>query len=122
MKILLVEDDSFFREFYSSKLKEKNIDVETAVDGEEGIVKLQSFIPDVLLLDIIMPKKDGFDVLKEMAQLQLLPQIPVLVFSTLGQENDVEKARLLGARGYVNKSFFDFDKLYERIIEISTNK
>ena len=64
-------------------------------------------------------KKDGFDVLKEMAQLGLLPKIPVLVFSTLGQEDDVEKARKLGARGYVNKSFFDFDALYARILEIS---
>jgi DNA-binding response OmpR family regulator len=118
MKILLVEDDTFFREFYSSKLKEKNIDVLTAADGEDGLGKIQSFAPDIVLLDIIMPKKDGFDVLKEMAQLQLLPRIPVLVFSTLGQEQDVEKARVLGAKGYVNKSFFDFDKLYARILEL----
>jgi two-component system, OmpR family, response regulator VicR len=119
MKILLVEDDTFFREFYSSKLREKNITIETASDGEEGLSKMQVFLPDLVLLDIIMPKKDGFDVLKEMAQLQLLPKIPVLVFSTLGQEKDVEKARVLGARGYVNKSFFDFDKLYARILELS---
>jgi len=119
MKILLVEDDTFFREFYASKLKEKNVEVEMAADGEEGIVKMQTFNPDLILLDIIMPKKDGFEVLKEMAQLQLLPQLPVLVFSTLGQENDVEKARVLGAKGYVNKSFFDFDKLYARILELA---
>lgn len=118
MKILLIEDDTFFREFYSSKLREKNLEVETAQDGEEGLLKLQSFIPDLVLLDIIMPKKDGFDVLAEMGQLKLLPKIPVLVFSTLGQEKDVERARQLGARGYVNKSFFDFDKLYSRILEL----
>jgi len=121
MKILLVEDDTFFREFYSSKLREKSITVETAADGDEGLSKIQAFLPDLVLLDIIMPKKDGFDVLKEMAGMQLLPKIPVLVFSTLGQENDVEKARKLGARGYVNKSFFDFDKLYARILELSKN-
>jgi len=119
MKILLVEDDNFFREFYSTKLREKNVEVETATDGEEGLQKLQIFMPDLVLLDIIMPKKDGFDVLSEMGQLQLIQKIPVLVFSTLGQESDVEKARLLGAKGYVNKSFFDFDKLYARIIEFS---
>jgi len=118
MKILLMEDDSFFREFYASKLQEKNIEVEKAADGEEGLEKLKEFIPDLVLLDIIMPKKDGFDVLKEMAQMQLLPRIPVLMFSTLGQEHDVEKARLLVARGYVNKSFFDLDKLYTRIMEL----
>jgi two-component system chemotaxis response regulator CheY len=119
MKILLFEDDKFFREFYSKKLREKNIEVETAEDGEEGLNKLITYIPDLILLDIIMPKKDGFDVLQEMSHRNLLPQIPVLVFSTLGQEQDIEKARLLGARGYVNKSFFDFDKLYTRIFELS---
>ncbi len=118
MKLLLVEDDTFFREFYSSKLKEKGIDVVTAENGEEGLAQLQKFAPDLILLDIIMPKKDGFEVLTEMGKMQLLPKIPVLVFSTLGQDKDVEKARTLGARGYINKSFFDFDKLYARILEL----
>lgn len=118
MKILLIEDDTFFREFYSTKLKEKNIIVETASDGEEGFAKITIFGPDLILLDIIMPHKDGFEVLAEMGKAGLINKIPVLVFSTLGQEKDVEKARLLGARGYVNKSFFDFDKLYGRIIEL----
>lgn len=118
MKILLVEDDKFFREFYSSKLKEKNLEVVIAADGEEGLKQLQTFTPDLVLLDIIMPKKDGFDVLTEMGKMKLLPKIPVIVFSTLGQEKDVEKARQLGAKGYVNKSFFDFDKLYNRILEL----
>ncbi len=119
MKLLLVEDDKFFREFYSTKLKEKGIEVVVAPDGEEGLKQLQTFTPDLVLLDIIMPKKDGFDVLTEMGKMQLLPKIPVLVFSTLGQEKDVERARTLGARGYVNKSFFDFEKLYNRILELS---
>jgi len=118
MKVLLVEDDTFFREFYSKKLKESQLEVETAADGEEGLAKLQQFMPDLVLLDIIMPKKDGFDVLMEMGRLQLIQKIPVLVFSTLGQEKDVERARQLGARGYVNKSYFDYDKLYARIIEL----
>ena len=119
MKILLVEDDKFFREFYASKLREKNVEVEQAADGEEGLTKLQTITPDLVLLDIIMPKKDGFDVLEEMGKRQLIQKIPVLVFSTLGQEKDVERARMLGAKGYVNKSFFDFDKLYNRILELS---
>ena len=119
MKILLFEDDKFFREFYSRKLTEKNIEVETAEDGEVGLSILQTYMPDLILLDIIMPKKDGFDVLEEMSRRKLLPQIPVLVFSTLGQEKDIERARVMGARGYVNKSFFDFEKLYTRILELS---
>ena len=119
MKILLVEDDTFFREFYSTKLKEHKMEVEVAPDGEAALEKLKTYSPDVMLLDIIMPKKDGFEVLKAMGELGLISKIPVLVFSTLGQDKDVEKARLLGAKGYVNKSFFDFDKLYSRILELS---
>lgn len=119
MKILLVEDDTFFREFYSNKLREQKIEVEVAPDGEAGLEKLKTYTPDVMLLDIIMPKKDGFEVLKAMGEMGLIAKIPVLVFSTLGQEKDVEKARLLGAKGYVNKSFFDFDKLYSRILALS---
>lgn len=119
MKILLIEDDTFFREFYSTKLKAKNIEVDTAPDGEAGLVKIPTFQPDLILLDIIMPKKDGFEVLEEMGRQGWINHIPVLVFSTLGQEKDIEKARQLGAKGYVNKSFFDFDKLYARIIELS---
>lgn len=118
MKILLVEDDTFFREFYSGKLREQNVEVETAENGEIAMEKLKTYMPDVMLLDIIMPKKDGFEVLKELGEQQLISKISVLVFSTLGQEGDVEKARLLGAKGYVNKSFFDFEKLYARILSL----
>jgi DNA-binding response OmpR family regulator len=119
MKVLLVEDDTFFREFYAKKLKEKNLEVQTAVDGDIALEILKVIKPDIVLLDIIMPKKDGFDVLKGMAEKKLLPGTPVLVFSTLGQESDIEKARLLGARGYVNKSFYDFEKLYSQILAVT---
>lgn len=119
MKILLVEDDHFFREFYSNKLREQKADIQIAQNGEEALQILQNFVPDIMLLDIIMPKMDGFEVLTQMGKTGLINKIPVLVFSTLGQEKDVEKARLLGAKGYVNKSFFDFDKLYTRILELS---
>jgi DNA-binding response OmpR family regulator len=118
MKVLLVEDDKFFREFYEKKLKEKDIEVLTAENGAIGLAKLTAYTPDLVLLDIIMPVKDGFDLLEDMAARNLLPKTPVLVFSTLGQEKDIEKARLMGARGYVNKSFYDFDKLYNRIVEL----
>jgi DNA-binding response OmpR family regulator len=119
MKLLLIEDDTFFRGFYAAKLKEKGLEIEVAPDGEEGLQKVASFNPDIILLDIIMPKKDGFEVLQTLKEKGLTTKIPVLVFSTLGQEKDVEKARQLGARGYVNKSFFDFDKLFARIVELS---
>ena len=119
MKILLVEDDKFFRDFYAFKLQEKGMQVDVADNGEQGLQKITATPPDLVLLDLIMPVKDGFEVLSTMQQSGLTNTIPVLVFSTLGQDKDVEKARQLGARGYINKSFFDFDKLFNRILELS---
>ncbi len=115
MRIVLVEDDKFFRQFYASKFKEQKVEVYEAADGEEGIAKIKEVKPDVILLDLIMPKKDGFGVLKDLSESTELKKIPVLVFSTLGQQSDVEKAKKLGARDYINKSFFDFEKLWKKV-------
>ena len=118
MKILLVEDDKFFREFYAFKLKEKKIDVGQAGDGEEALTIIPVFKPDLILLDLIMPKKDGFELLKDMSVDPEMSKIPVLVFSTLGQQKDIDRAKQLGAKGYVNKSFFDFDNLLQMILQL----
>jgi len=115
MKILLIEDDIFFQKFYSVKLKELNIETDVASDGEEGLLKMKQFAPDLILLDLIMPKLDGFSVLKARLMDPNLLKIPVIVFSTLGQEQDVQNARKLGATDYVNKSFFDFGTMMAKI-------
>lgn len=115
MKILIADDDKFFRNFYSTKLKENGFEIETASDGNETLIKLKSFKPDLLLLDIIMPNKDGFAVLDEIKIDPVLKTIPVIVFSTLGQENDVKKAKELGVVDYINKSYFDFPNMLVKI-------
>ena len=118
MTILLVEDDAFFQKFYATKIKEAGMSVETAGNGEEALAKLQTLRPDLLLLDLIMPKVDGFQVLQSMSQNESLKTIPVLVFSTLGQEKDIERAKSLGAKDFVNKSFFDFDSLHSKMMSL----
>ncbi|HLC94338.1 MAG TPA: response regulator [Patescibacteria group bacterium] len=117
-KILLVEDDVFFQKFYTSKLKEEGMEVYTASNGEEGLQKAREIIPSLIILDIIMPKKDGFEMLKDMSQDSTLKKIPVIIFSTLGQEEDVKKAKQLGALDYVDKSSFDFANLKAKIMNI----
>lgn len=115
MRLLLIEDDRFFRKFYVEKLQEKGFEIDEADDGIQGLEKMRAFKPDLVVLDIILPNKDGFEVLKEMQSDKNLKNIPVLVFSTLGQESDVEKAKKLGAADFVNKSLFDFNQLLEKI-------
>ncbi len=116
MKIILAEDDTFFQNFYSKKLIEQGFQVEVAHDGVEAVEKVMAFRPDIMLLDLIMPRKDGFQVLTELRSVAELQSLPILVFSTLGQDTDIEKAKKLGATDYINKTFFDFDNLLSKIV------
>lgn len=115
MKILIMEDDNFFQKLYHTKLKEKGFEVEVASDGEEGLAIAAISKPDVILLDMIMPKKNGFEVLSNLSADKQLQHIPVIVFSTLGQEQDIEKAKKLGARDYITKGYFNFEELVKKI-------
>lgn len=115
MKILLAEDDVFFQKFYTQKLREQSFEVDTASDGEETILKLTQNKYDLILLDIIMPKKTGFDVLTFLKETPAINSAPIIVFSTLGQEQDMQKAISLGAQDYINKTFFDFTNLLNKI-------
>lgn len=103
-KILVVEDDSMVAKAYKSKLTRLGYDVVMAGDGEEAIVVLRDYQPDAVLLDLVLPKKDGFEVLAEVKANPAWKRIPVLVVSNLGQDENIKKAMNLGAVGYVIKT------------------
>jgi DNA-binding response OmpR family regulator len=117
MNILLVEDDAFFQTFYAGKLSEEHFTVTVAVNGEEGLRRAQEQKFNLIILDLIMPKVDGFSFLSVRQKTPQLSAVPVIVFSTLGQDIDVAKAKELGATDYVNKSFLDFPVLLAKIHE-----
>lgn len=102
-RVLLIDDDNFFREFYKAELAQYNFRVDFAEDGELGIAKAKELKPDVILLDVILPKKDGFEVLDELKKTETTKDIPVIIISTLGTEDDVEKLMKLGAIKSFNK-------------------
>ncbi|PIY69469.1 response regulator [Candidatus Roizmanbacteria bacterium CG_4_10_14_0_8_um_filter_39_9] len=122
MNILIAEDDTFFQKFYVNKLQELSFIVDLAIDGEEAIQKLTAKKYDCMLLDIIMPKKTGFDVLKYAKQNNILASTPIIVFSTLGQDADIKRALELGASDYANKAFFDFETLMAKINAVIQKK
>ena len=105
-KILIVEDDKFLRDLLSRKLEEEKFDITTAVDGEEGIKKIQEEKPDLVLLDLILPGINGFDVLKRMKEDPATADILVIVLSNLGQKEDVDRAITLGANDFLVKAHF----------------
>ncbi len=114
-KILIVEDDKFLRELIVKKLAKEGYEVSEAIDGEEGIKKIKSEKPDLILLDLILPGMDGFEVLSKMKDDPLLSSIPVIILSNLGQKEDVEKGLKLGAIDYLIKAHFTPGEIIEKI-------
>ncbi|SRR5258708_26977672 len=118
MKILIIDDDNFFQKFYANKLREAGYEVSVASDGEEGWGKIKTASPDLILLDLIMPKKDGFDVLRLIKNDEKIKKIPVIVFSTLDQKEEMEEAKKLGAKEFINKGIGDFSSTLAQITSL----
>ena len=102
--ILLVEDDVFLSDIYQEALTKAGFTVERAFDGEEALQKMSAVKPDLVLLDLIIPLKDGFIVLEEIKNNPDIQHTPVIICSNLGQDADVKKCKDMGAAEYVIKS------------------
>jgi len=114
-KILIIEDDKFLRELMVRKLSQENFDVLEAVDGEEGIKKMKEVVPDLLLLDLILPGIDGFEVLSKIKEDPATASVPVVILSNLGQREDVERGLKLGAVDYLVKAHFTPNEIIEKV-------
>jgi len=117
MKILLIEDDKFLRTVLEKKLSSEGFEVVSAVDGDEALEKIISDKPDIILLDIILPKKSGFLVLENIKKDPEFKKIPVLIISNLGQEEDVKRGLSLGAIEYFVKAKVSLDDVVKKIKE-----
>jgi len=114
-KILIVEDEELIYSLLERKLKREGYDVVIGKDGVEGLEKMRSEKPDLVLLDIIMPKKGGFEVMEEMRRDSALKDIPVVVVSNSGQPVELDRARELGAKDWVIKTEFDPQEVIEKV-------
>lgn len=113
--ILIIEDDKFLRELITQKLIREGYNISEAADGEEGIKKVKEEKADLVLLDLILPGIDGFEVLSRMKEEPALSQIPVIILSNLGQKDDVEKGLKMGAVDYLIKAHFTPGEIIEKI-------
>ena len=118
VKVLVIEDDKFLRELISQKLIKEGFSVEGAVDGEEGVKKVKESRPGVILLDLILPGIDGFEVLSRIKGDPSVASIPVIILSNLGQKEDVERGLKLGAVDYLVKAHFTPGEIIEKINNI----
>lgn len=116
-KVLIVEDDAFLAGIYSSKFQSEGFLVEHAGDGEEAL-KLAQHGPDIILLDILLPKMDGFEVLKHLKKDAKTKDIPVILLTNLGQKSDVEFGLKQGAADYLIKAHFMPQETVEKVKKV----
>ena len=115
-RILVIEDDKFLRKACEVSLTKRGFTVLTAVDGEEGVRQAREGSPDLILLDMLMPKMTGIETLVVLKQDEQTRNIPVVILSNSSIESDVQKARALGAVGYLVKAALSLRELGDRVV------
>ena len=113
--ILIVEDDEFLRSLAAKRLEKDGYKIVVAVDGESAFNIALETKPALILLDLLLPGKDGFEVLKQVRENDVIKETPVIIFSTLGRKEDIEKAQKLGADDFLIKANFTLDDLAQKI-------
>lgn len=114
-KILLIEDEDIMIDLLQKKLVAEGYKVLVAKNGEEGLELMKESLPDLVLLDIIMPKKDGFEVMEEKKKDKDLRKIPLIIISNSGQPIELDRAKALGARDWLIKTEFDPKEVLEKV-------
>ncbi len=114
-KVLVCEDDKFLSGAYRIKLTKLGFEVQLASDGDDALAHLETFTPDIILLDLIMPGKDGFSTLMRLRAEERWKHIPVIVASNLGQKEDIDKSMALGATDFIVKSDTSLEAVAEKI-------
>ncbi|OGF27272.1 hypothetical protein A2331_03565 [Candidatus Falkowbacteria bacterium RIFOXYB2_FULL_34_18] len=121
IKILLAEDDKFIARAYTDGLTRSGYEVIAVTDGQEAIKQAKEKKPDIILLDLIMPVKNGFEALEEIKSDKNMKDVPVLILSNLGQDTDIKKGRDLGAVDYLIKSDYSMTEVIKKINKYLNN-
>ena len=119
-KIMVIEDDRFLHRLLLDKLAQWKATVVSSYDGMDAISKVASEKPDIVLLDIILPGADGFDILQKLKADESLKNIPVIILSNLGQEEDIERGSKLGAVDFLIKANFTLDEIATKVSKVLT--
>lgn len=114
-KILIVDDEEILRKIYTDRLTFEGFAIENAADGEEALAKVKSFGPNLILLDILMPKLNGLQVLEQLNTDATLKSIPVIVLSNVANDENIKKALTLGAKDYLLKTNFSPNEIISKI-------
>ncbi len=116
-KILIVEDERIVRNLVKKKLVAEGYEVELAVDGKDGLEKIEEVDPDLVLLDILMPRMNGIEFLEEIRKIEKFKKLPVIIVSNSGQPVEIDKARKLGVEEWIVKTEFDPREIIKKVNE-----
>lgn len=116
-KILIIEDEEIISTLLQNKLAKEGFNVVVAINGEDGLQQMKAARPDLVLLDIIMPQKDGFQVMEEMHRDEKLAGIPVIIISNSGQPVELSRAKELGVKDWLVKTEFDPQEVIAKVIK-----
>lgn len=122
IKILLVEDDKFLQKILTTKFAKDDFEVLLASDGEEGLAKIRSQNPEIVLLDLILPKMTGFDLMTEMRSTIKDKSIAVIILSNLGQPEDIARAKELGALDFMIKSEVSMSAIVQKVKSVYSDR
>ena len=115
ISVLVVEDDKFISNAFKTKFESEGFTCKLAFNGEEALEILQDFVPSIIILDLVMPVKNGFEVLRAVRQDARLKEVPVIVATNLGEEQYIVKAKEMGANDYILKSELSLSDLVKKI-------
>jgi len=116
--ILLIEDDPFLIDIYSTKMKEAGFVVEVAQDGDDAFRKIKELIPDLVLLDIVLPTVNGWEILRDIKKDKMLKDLKIIILSNLGEKDEVEKGIKAGATKYLVKAHYTPSEVIKEIKKI----
>ncbi len=117
-RVLLIEDDRFLRRAGEASLRQRGFAVTVAVDGEDGLAKVREEIPDLILLDLLMPKVTGIEVLRALRADEATRKIRVLILSNSSREQDLEEIKALGVTDYLVKANLSLQELGDRVAQL----
>ena len=115
MKILIIEDEDVLAKVLEEKFKKIGFTTKIAKDGEEATKMAKAFKPNLILLDLMLPKKDGFVVLKELKGDEFLKEIPVVIISNLEEDDNIKKGLAMGAVDYFVKSSHSINEIVDKL-------
>jgi len=115
--ILIVEDEPILQKTLTMALEQEGYEIKSALDGEIGLNMAKTIKPDLILLDLILPKMDGFEILDELKKDETSKEIPIIILTNLESSQDIERALGLGAKTYLVKANYDLKDVIQKVKE-----